>query len=471
MIPNSILHVVILAACAASPTPPPDPLPANTPAIPFTDSDFILRPDSIMLPIAHTQINPDYVTLTKLIDLTNLREAADILDDLTNQHRQLCATIHNDHSAMPTYKNMDPSQTYYRDELILLCKQHGMTLPRPQTTGQMEDLKAFMKENGHEHVITDATSTSYWPHIDKGRTIRYPDGTSPFLGIKHYKAQQTAKYEGTDQDTQFGFKYNYGNMDFLPLEKTYMPAICQTTKPVQDLEGEVALCHARTEDMLQSSLSIESALDSLITGKPIHESLLDDTTNNGTHTGQRSRQGRIIISGTVATTIAAVTLLVSTITSITAIAKTTSNTMAISSLEIDLTDIKDEHERFAHETKEVLRHLQDLHNLILHETRIYASSTTLKLSLQDNIITYTTIMQSVRYKQYSPLILSQTELTRLQHDVFGQTAQKLSPQASSYMIEPVMLDGRLAVNIIIPLLDPSREATIFRLIPDRKSVV
>ena len=84
MIPNSILHVVILAACAASPTLPPDPLPANTPAIPFTDSDFILRPESIMLPIAHTQINPDYVTLTKLIDLTNLREAADILDDLTN---------------------------------------------------------------------------------------------------------------------------------------------------------------------------------------------------------------------------------------------------------------------------------------------------------------------------------------------------------------------------------------------------
>ena len=94
-------------------------------------------------------------------------------------------------------------------------------------------------------------------------------------------------------------------MDFLPLEKTYMPAICQTTKPLQDLEGEVALCHARTEDMLQSSLSIESALDSLITGRPIHESLLDETPTNGTSTGQRSRQGRIIISGTVATTIAA----------------------------------------------------------------------------------------------------------------------------------------------------------------------
>ena len=92
------------------------------------------------------------------------------------------------------------------------------------------------------------------------------DGTSPFLGIKHYKAQQTAKYESMDQDTQFGFKYNYRPMDFLLLEKTYMPA-----KPLQDLEGEVALCHARAEDMLQSSLSIESALDSLITGRPIDE--------------------------------------------------------------------------------------------------------------------------------------------------------------------------------------------------------
>ena len=160
MIPNSILHVIILAACAASPTPPPDPLPPNTPAIPFTDSDFILLPDSIMLPITRTQINPDYVTLTKLIDLTNLREAANILDDLAKQHRQLCATIHNEHSALPTYQNMDPSKTYYPEELILLCKQHGMTLPRPQTTKQMDDLKNFMKDNGHEHVITDATSTS-----------------------------------------------------------------------------------------------------------------------------------------------------------------------------------------------------------------------------------------------------------------------------------------------------------------------
>ena len=116
---------------------------------------------------------------------------------------------------------------------------------------------------------------------------------------------------------------------------------------------------------------------------------------NATYTGQHTRQGRIISSGTVATTIAVVTLLVSTITTIPAIAKTTSNTLAISSLKIDLTDNKEEHQRFAHETKEVLLHLQDLHNLILHETRIYASSTTLKLSLQDNIIIYTTIMQSV----------------------------------------------------------------------------
>ena len=112
-----------------------------------------------MLSITRTQINPDNVTLTKLINLTNLREATDILNDLTNQHRQMCATIHNEHSALPTYKNMDPSKTYCRDELILLCKQHVMTLTRPQTTTQMDDLKDFMKENGHEHVIKDATST------------------------------------------------------------------------------------------------------------------------------------------------------------------------------------------------------------------------------------------------------------------------------------------------------------------------
>ena len=101
MIPNSILHVIILAACAASPTPPTDPLPANTPAIPSTDSDFILRPDSIMLPIARTQINPDYVTLTKLIDLTNLREAADILDDLARHAGRTTGDEHHHPASGP----------------------------------------------------------------------------------------------------------------------------------------------------------------------------------------------------------------------------------------------------------------------------------------------------------------------------------------------------------------------------------
>ena len=98
-----------------------------------------------------------------------------------------------EHSALPTFKNMDTSKTYYREKLNLLCKQHGMTLPRPLTAGQLEELRADMKEHSHKHIITDATSTSYWLDIDKGHTIRYPVRTLPLLSIKHYKEQQTGK--------------------------------------------------------------------------------------------------------------------------------------------------------------------------------------------------------------------------------------------------------------------------------------
>ena len=217
--------------------------------------------------------------------------------------------------------------------------------------------------------------------------------------------------------------------------------------------------------MANSGLAITRALNLITSAKPLDHDILAKTADETSADTVKLRKARALgLAITMGGAIAALGLLTSPTTALHASSKASNNKKAINSIKMDLEGLKQEQFRFINETKHMLDSMQDAQNLIMHETRIYAAHLNLKLGLQDSIITHVNLLQDIHYGKYSPLIVTPAELEDLQKTITEKTAKKLSPKVKDYIIRPVLVDNKLAVDIVIPLLDPAREATIFKLI-------
>ena len=448
--------------------PIPDKQTANI-SPPFTDSQFILKPDAILIPLTHQPLNPDYVTLTKYLDFSNLDDAIQISDEITTQHREVCSTIHGKHNVEPLYTSFGHKQWYLMDQTIIKCSEHGMTTPRPKSKEDMISLLSFMRKYDYKIASTDAfvPNAKVSPSLTRAATVRYPDGSSPFINYKQYWDRNHDHWAGISQDTEFVFEIINSELVFKPGKKgQHRPVICQTRPKDHNLDAEVNLCNARTDDMFNSGIAIKKALDLISSAQPItHDILSKAKISEPSREKSLERDTRALATAvTIGGAIAALGLLTSTTTALHASSKASNNKKAIASIQMDLEGLKREQFRFINETKHILDTMQDVNNLIMHETRLFTAHLNLKLGLQDSVVSHVSLLQDIHYGKYSPLIVSPAELEDLQLTVTDKTARKLSPKVKDYIIRPVLVDGKLAVDIVIPLLDPAKEATIFKLV-------
>ena len=459
---TALILVIVFTEIIATPTVPPPTQP------PFTDKDFLIRPDALLVPLARKAINSDYVTLTKGIDFSNLHEATDYLGQLTTAHAKVCQALKSQHAQKGLYTLLDGGQGRIRSEAAIFCNNLGMTLARPNTYAELMELRNFMLRNHLREIISDAAIPYSWDKGSMASQIKYPDGSSPFVTATMYWAhtgtlQHTASYS---QQIVFRLDSNQDITIAADYEKT-LPAVCQTKPEKRNLDSETAFCDARTNDLANANQAIIGALDELTGTMPIDMATFDNSVMSSAikiNITESNRQERSIIAAGAAA-FAAITLLATTATAMANSARTATNTRNIASLHVDTTQIKKDFEAFAANLNETMIQMQTEDQLILHETRIFAAATNVKLGLQDNVVVFVHVMQTINYSQYSPLILSPAELARLQTTIFHQTSQKLSQHPTDYTIYPVLVDGRLGVNIEIPLLDHTRDATIFEVVP------
>ena len=455
-----------------------------TPKKPFTDDDFILKPDVILVPVARKTINPDFIRVTKMIDFTNINEAANLNDQLTDQHKEVCTKLNKDYYEAPLFVHKLPGQTFTKGEVILHCTAAGMTPPRPHANTESLALIALMKKNHLERVVTDLQ----FPSKEKSTSLylTYGDGTTPFTTYDNYERykdtykpgqhdENTLTYfERTDQSTNILFGHIDKDQD---TEK--FPLVCQARPLTADLRAEVDFCRARSSDMQMSGMIMHNAIKLVESTKPLDNPLpghnssgkfdalpTDDSHKFTNTTASRNRRAVTVLGG-----LAAVSLLAATANSLITSAKSSvnanniaKNAAALDALKINIEDIKTENRRFMSDTRDALNNIQDVQALVTHETRIFAAALNLKSSLADNVIVFDGILNNILYGRYSPLILSPEEIHQLQETMADKTAQHLSLKIMDYEIKPTLVNGQLAVDITIPLIDKTREATIFQII-------
>ena len=467
--PEMSLKIVLISLSIAQGASTPPRIPPDE-APPFSDKDFLLKRDALLVPVAKKAINSDYVTVTKTIDFSNLKTTTDYLDQLAYTHAKVCRQLEQHHAHKPLYQLLDNGQGRIRSEATIFCNNLGMTIARPNTYAELMELRDFMLKNHLTQILTDATIPYSWDHGSMASQIKYPDGTSPFVTAdmywKHHdKLQYSASYSQM-------IVFTINNRQEIQVDAIYektLPAVCQTKPEQRQLRAETRFCDARTNDLAKATDSIRGALKLLTGTMPLNmaafdNSMMSSLQTNSTSHDEPTRDKRSIV-GTGAAAFAAITLLATTAGAMANNAKATDNARKIASLHVDISQIQRDFDSFAKELNRTMNSMQKEDQLIMHETRIYAAATNVKMTMQDNVVVFVHILQTIQYSQYSPLILSPAELASLQTTVFHQTAQKLSQQPTEYNIYPVLIEGELGVNIEIPLHDQTRDATIFEVVP------
>ena len=467
--------------------------------------DFILTTDSIFTPRQVVHINPDYATFTKGLDLSPIHEAKDIMSDLYVEHEKVCDLMeHNDVSnrfqfTIPQDEN---NKTIHSTASVAkeTCHDRGHTMVRAVSAAAQKSLHAYLTDNDIKEIYSDlAFSPIHNAILSPGTSISPTSSGFVRMCDEEQPASKSNIYAyfGTyyKQSLPLAYRRKGPYLTLCPVyENRPLATVCEFSRQpinIRTLDDEIAFCRARSNDIQNAILPLTSALNTLshivhppkagtndredrdttgsqklqnffgarVDSQNIPSVPLNNRPSNvSTVAGREKRQ---IALATTAAVVGTMTMITSVVNSFANSAKYTENSRNIGklSVQIDTLDMR------TLQLEATITEVTDLYNnhvaIIENENRIYTSFLRIVASTQDNTIVYGHLLDSIMNAQMSTFMLSKDEIQTLATETLDRTSQRMSTNPTDYTVKPVYHNNHLSISIEIPLIDPSRQATIY----------
>ena len=102
---------------------------------------------------------------------------------------------------------------------------------------------------------------------------------------------------------------------------------------------------------------------------------------------------------------------------------------------------------------------------VKEEDSLYTAFLRIVMTLQDNLIIFQNTITAIQYDMVTPDLLSQTEVEEMADDIRKKDQVEIDPLLSNYPVQPVIVNGSLAIEIKIPVLEVNKQASLFSVYP------
>ena len=455
---------------------------------------LLVKDDFIFLEQTRSSINPDYVSVVRPLDFSNMRSLASKLSELRDKHARICSLMQGNAENYTQFVQLPGPGGH--EKAFKACKAANMHLPEIRSHEDAFALSAFMRN----HTLNECHAGIYYSHLT--HTLLYTtndmDAINPFVTFcddyTAYNFNPYENYKKHEKDWPHSYwRDDSSNIHLCTNKPELLPIICQAPKinSNDQLSRQASFCNKRTFELDETinhiKASVHNLEDSTRTSQtftPNYDPLLHtaqmppqtqaqptrppNSPETTTHYQQhpvyyphnRSKRGLGLISATVSF----FSLLLSAISLLRNAATTAKISKSMSALKINTVDIASQLDQLSDDVYTSLDRLQTHAEYVRIENSLYQTFLRLLMNIQDNALSFQQTIQAINYGMITSEILSSLEITNIANEVALTTSQSLSTTPAEYLVKPVIFNSQLAVQIEIPLLDAAKSATIFQVI-------
>jgi len=429
---------------------------------------ILVKHDFIFLEQSRATINPDYISLVRPLDFSNMHSLLDKMTDLRNKHNNICSQMTDNAGNYTRFLFMDEYGDFTHASKV--CVNDNMILPEIRSHEDTYALSNLMRN----FSLTETHAGVYYSHVSHRLQYESIDDSAmnDFVIYKGDKSlREFTPYEQyNDDDKRWAHSYwkdSSQHMHLSPNVPEVLPIICQAPDIANDkLNKEAIFCQQRSreldETIEQIKFSIQDLENNSHSTEPNHSPFLPKPLSrvaNKTETFlQRTKRVPVIVA------IGFFTLLISTISLLRAEAVYAKISKSMSALKINTEEIATELDRLSEDVYTSLDRLQTHAEYVRIEDNLYQAFIRLLMNVQDNALSFQQTIQAIHYGMITSEILSSGDIATVAKEVALTTSQTMSTTPSEYKVKPVLIENRLAVQIEIPLLDDSKTATLFQII-------
>ena len=455
----------------------------------------------IFLQSGKANINNDYLSLTKTLDFSSIAHMHDSVSQLHAMHTTVCANLTSNIKKRQRYFLPDnvAHQSVPWDEARNFCEQQDMRLPEVRTKEDIHALTTFIANNGIHDVHA---GIKYFPAY----------GQTRFLSNMKYSQRfdiqfcNEAKSETLDFKRIFGYStYHHNDQSLSDIyydtrDKTNSFVVCYSmhrTRPFICEDPNYSepssqqpddFCSSRNQDISNALMQFSQALLQLNESTdiprerptrstdlpPLHDHLPLYSTKSGPSIDPSSllttpdSKNRSTLSKNrpprnAAVMIGLFSLLLTVITFLSVTASVSALSDSVGKLEMNTNTIASEVDSLEKQVHSTFELMQTREHLLHTEEYIYQSFLRIQMSIQDNLLAFQHVIQSVQYGMATSDIFSRADLNDIAHKLALTSTQRLDTDPTHFAVYPVFQNGKLAVRIELPLLDTTKQATLFTI--------
>ena len=446
-----------------------------------------LKQDFLYLETGHVTINPDFVSVIRPFNFDNIISLHDQLLTLTVRHDDVCDMIEAHYDPDVLFIKAAGYRTF-RDEAIRICERLHMHLPEVRNVTDAQALARTLLRYGDSSCHSGPTFNAFLTAIlfPDGENVKgaattlcdQPNGSFDVPGFyrDYYGALNKSR-------TELPHRYQVNaahSIDLCVGHRRPYHVYCQVPKAFSSrIREQLHLCRRHTQDMETAHASLTSSQNVLIQSIKVpflptndHSSPFEPpnalpSSHKYVHfnvtkmksTLKRGKREAFMFIVSIFSIIASVLSLLATQ------ATPAHTNSTYESLMINTHDTSTKLDNLNRDYVLNFNSLRSFSSHVMTSMSFYDSYLRVLMSLQDNMLSFQSIVQALSYGQVTSEILSTRDIKFLERklNIGGDTSLSYKPQ--DLIVRPVIYANTLSIQVDIPVIQHSKQATLFEVRP------
>ena len=514
------------------------------PRVRITNKEFEVKSDLIFLESGSAVVNPDYVSIVRPFNFTNLHNLDSRLETLISTHDAVCTDM-TKHSSHTNRYVKATKGTRFRDQAIRVCDRLGMKLPEVRNVTDAQDLARTMANNGDKQCHSGPYFETYYSDFLHNDASNARNDAITICGQPPKKYNPARDYGTINgwKDTRYRphrYKINSAHsVDLCYGDYLALPVYCQVSASFQaQIEQQIEICKHHNFDMMRAKDSLKASMDlleqSLQVPRPhanafdasataydvslpteelprVQRSTFEEllapwpslSTASRTSTLNRTLNVTLLptpqpflgvatatklskyvpiftptvadLKGTSADLlertkrgaflfiVSAFSLVASILTLMASSAAETTVASTYEPLKVDTANVDVAMKNLDRDVHLSLTQVQTVSYQAQSEIAAYNAYLRILMSLQDNILSFQATIQALTYGQVTSQIISPVDIDILSRKLQIGGNMRLSRIPRDYIVNPVSINGTVAIQIDIPVVTKEKLVTLFAI--------
>ena len=515
------------------------------PRVRVTNKEFEVKSDLIFLETGTAVVNPDYVSIVRPFNFSNLHELDKRLETLISTHDSVCTDMAK-HSVHHNRFVKAAKTPRFREQAIRICDKLGMKLPEVRNVTDAQDLARVMSHKGDNECHSGPYFETYYAEFLHNDASSARNDAITICGQSPRQYDPASDYGTVTygwKDTRYRphrYRINAAhNVDLCYGDYVALPVYCEVSASFQaQIEQQIEICKHHNFDMMRAKDSLKASMDLLELSLQVplpHANAFDasaTSTNEDIPVNELPRMARstfeellapwppLAVSSQTAelnTTlplsplptplpflgratdtklrkyipvfvptvadikgtssdllertkrgaflfiVSAFSLVASVLTLMASSATDTTVRNTYDPLKVDTANVDVAMKNLDRDVHLTLSQVQTVSYQAQAEIAAYNAYLRILMSLQDNILSFQATIQALTYGQVTSQIISPVDIDILSNKLHIGGNMRLSRIPRDYIVNPVNVNGSVAIQIDIPVVTKEKLVTLFSI--------